>query len=229
MKITVDVKKILPDTHGGTIWAPHVIMDYRLIDVDYLYKDNMAEPACRIENATILAALFTADTCRFVVYRDTGTEWLTSGVTVYGEFAGPTVNTFENQAGGLRKAIETTGAKIETEPDECPESGNIACRLCGGYGNRQYRHFETPDRGMMKTYSVTTRFSFTGKFIVRAETEEEAKKKVLYDCGLVLGRGIHTCRQEGDVDWEFPIHPEKEILNIRQPYKEDDHGKKRKR
>ncbi|MDR2741246.1 MAG: hypothetical protein LBB98_03725 [Treponema sp.] len=82
---------------------------------------------------------------------------------------------------------------------------------------------------MMKTYSVTTRFSFTGKFIVRAETEKEAKEKVLYDCGLALGRGIHTCRQEGDVDWEFPIHPEKEILNIRQPYKEDDNGNKRKR
>ncbi|MDR2741247.1 MAG: hypothetical protein LBB98_03730 [Treponema sp.] len=134
MKITVDVKKILPGTHGETIWAPRVITDYRLIDVDYLYKDNMAEPACRIENAAMLAALFTADTCRFVVYRDVGTEWLTSGVNVYGEFAGPTVNTFENQAGGLRNAMEITGAKIEIEPDEYPEAETLLAAFAEGMG-----------------------------------------------------------------------------------------------
>ena len=121
MKIIVDVKKILPDNHEETIWAPSVIVDYRLIDVDYLYKDNISEPACRIENATILVALFTADTCRFVVYREVGSKWLASGINVYGEFSGPTVNTFEKQADGLRKAMETTGAKIEMEPDEYPE------------------------------------------------------------------------------------------------------------
>jgi hypothetical protein len=121
MKITVDVKKILPDKYGKAIWVSSVIADYRLIDVDYLHKDNISEPARRIENATILAALFTADTCRFVVYREVGSKWLASGINVYGEFSGPMVNTFEKQADGLREAMETTGAKIETEPDEYPE------------------------------------------------------------------------------------------------------------
>jgi hypothetical protein len=65
--------------------------------------------------------LFTADTCRFVIYRDVGTKWLASGINVYGEFSSPAVNTFESQANGLREAMEITGAKIETEPDEYPE------------------------------------------------------------------------------------------------------------
>jgi hypothetical protein len=80
---------------------------------------------------------------------------------------------------------------------------------------------------MMKTYIVKTRFSFTGKFLVKAENEKEARERVMNDCGLVLGGGIHTSRQEGDVDWEFPIHPEKEILNIRKPYRRDNNGKRK--
>jgi hypothetical protein len=134
MKITVDVKKILPDKYGETIWAPSVIADYRLIDVDYLYKDTMSEPAYRIENATILAALFTADTCRFVVYREVETKWLASGINVYGEFSGPNVNTYESQADGLREAMETTGAKIETKPDEYPEVETLLAAFAEAMG-----------------------------------------------------------------------------------------------
>jgi hypothetical protein len=134
MKITVDVKKILPDNHGEAVWTPSVIADYRLIDVDYLYKDNISEPASRIENATILAALFTADTCRFVVYRDVGTKWLASGINVYGEFSGPAVNSFESQANGLREVMETTGAKIETEPDEYPEVETLLAAFAEAMG-----------------------------------------------------------------------------------------------
>lgn len=134
MKITVDVEKILPDKHGEAIWVPSVIADYRLIDVDYLYKDNISEPACRIENATILAALFTSDTCRFVVYRDVGTKCLASGINVCGEFSGPTVNTCESQADGLREAMKTTGAKIETEPDEYPEVETLLAAFAEAMG-----------------------------------------------------------------------------------------------
>jgi hypothetical protein len=134
MKITVDVKKMLSDNHGEAIWAPDIIADYRLIDVDCLYKDNMAEPASRIENATILAALFTADTCRFVVYRDTGRKWLARGINVCGGFSGPAVNTFEKQADGLREAMETTGTKIETEPDEYPEVETLLAAFAEAMG-----------------------------------------------------------------------------------------------
>jgi hypothetical protein len=134
MKITVDVKKILPDNHGEAIWAPGIIADYRLIDVDYLYKDTMAEPASRIENAALLAALFTADTCRFVVYRDMGRKWLACGINVSGEFSGLAGTTFEKQAEGLREAMEASGAKIETEPDEHPEVETLLAAFAEAMG-----------------------------------------------------------------------------------------------
>jgi hypothetical protein len=134
MQITVDVKKMLPDNHGEAIWAPDIIADYRLIDVDYLYRDNLAEPASRIENATILAALFTADTCRFVVYRDTGRKWLARGINVRGGFSGPAVNTFEKQADGLREAMETAGVKIEIEPGEYPEVETLLAAFAEAMG-----------------------------------------------------------------------------------------------
>jgi hypothetical protein len=133
MKITLDVKNI-PLDNRDSIWAPDITHDYRLVDVDYLYKDKMTEPSCRIENATILAALFTADTCRFVVCRDVGGKWLASGINVYGEFAGPTVNTFEKQAYGLREAMEKTGAKIESEPDEYPEVETLLASFAQAMG-----------------------------------------------------------------------------------------------
>jgi hypothetical protein len=134
MRITVDVKKILPDNPGETIWAPGVIADYRLIDVDCLYRDTLADPACRIENAALLAALFTADTCRFVVYRDTGKKWLARGINVSGEFSGSPVTTVEKQAEGLREAMETIGAKIETEPDEYPEVETLLAAFAEAMG-----------------------------------------------------------------------------------------------
>lgn len=67
----------------------------------------------------------------------------------------------------------------------------------------------------MKTYAVKTEFSFTGKFFVNAENKEAAREWVEHCCGLVMGGSIHTCLSEEQVDWEFPAHPEKTILNIR--------------
>jgi hypothetical protein len=123
MKITVDMKKILPDNHGEAIWAPGVIADYRLIDVDYLYRDNMAEPACRIENAVILAALFTADACRFVVYRDIGGKWLASGINVSGEYSGsPGSFLLKLKANRNRKTWLSVAAGLSWDGESIPAS-----------------------------------------------------------------------------------------------------------
>jgi hypothetical protein len=67
---------------------------------------------------------------------------------------------------------------------------------------------------MSKKYAVKTRFHFTGTFFVDADTPEEARECVEKDCGLVLGGKIHTCLSEDEVDWDFPIHPEKQIIHI---------------
>jgi hypothetical protein len=67
---------------------------------------------------------------------------------------------------------------------------------------------------MKKRYAIRTRFTFTGTFLVNADTKAEAKECVKNNCGLDLGGKIHTCLSEEDVDWDFPIHPEKQIIRI---------------
>jgi hypothetical protein len=62
----------------------------------------------------------------------------------------------------------------------------------------------------MATYRVKTRFTFTGTFFVRADSKAEAKRLVKESCGLVLGGGPHASLPSSDVDWDFPVHPEKE-------------------
>jgi hypothetical protein len=62
----------------------------------------------------------------------------------------------------------------------------------------------------MAIYSVKTRFIFTGTFLVRAESKAEAKNLVEENCGLVLGEGPHSSLPSSGVDWDFPVHPEKE-------------------
>jgi hypothetical protein len=77
----------------------------------------------------------------------------------------------------------------------------------------------------MKKFSVKTRFVFTGTFFVNAETETEARKWVEEDCGLVIGGGIHTAgHSQDDVDWDFPVHPEKQLVSIRRKK----HGRNKK-
>jgi hypothetical protein len=62
---------------------------------------------------------------------------------------------------------------------------------------------------MMATYGVKTRFIFTGTFFVRAESKAGAKRLVEESCGLVLGGDPHASLPSSDVDWDFPLHPEK--------------------
>jgi hypothetical protein len=68
---------------------------------------------------------------------------------------------------------------------------------------------------MSKRYAVKTSFTFTGTFFINADTKMEAYERVEKDCGLVIGGKIHTCLAEEDVDWDFPIHPEKVIVKVK--------------
>ena len=62
---------------------------------------------------------------------------------------------------------------------------------------------------MSKSYKVRTKFIFTGEFIVKAESKEQAKEYVEKHCGLVLGGDIHSSLPDEDVNWDFKQHPEK--------------------
>lgn len=63
----------------------------------------------------------------------------------------------------------------------------------------------------MPKYSVETKFIFSGEFIIEAESAKKAKEYVLKHCGLVIGGDIHSSLPEEDIDWDFKVHPEKEI------------------
>jgi hypothetical protein len=68
---------------------------------------------------------------------------------------------------------------------------------------------------MKKKYGVQTRFVFDGVFIIQAENKIRAKEYVEKHCGLVIGRGIHSSLSKEDVDWDFPVHPDKMVTDIR--------------
>ena len=65
-----------------------------------------------------------------------------------------------------------------------------------------------------KVYRVRTQYIFEGVFDVVAESKEEARQKVLQDCGLVMGGSIHSTLPDDEINWAFDIHPNKQIDGI---------------
>ena len=65
-----------------------------------------------------------------------------------------------------------------------------------------------------KVYRARTQFVFKGVFDVVAESKEEARQKVLQNCGLVMSRSIHGTLPNDEINWAFDIHPNKEIGRI---------------
>lgn len=59
-----------------------------------------------------------------------------------------------------------------------------------------------------KVYRVQTRYIFEGVFEVVAESREDARQKVIQDCGLVMGRNIHSTIPDEEINWAFSTHPE---------------------
>ena len=57
-------------------------------------------------------------------------------------------------------------------------------------------------------YRVRMRYIFEGVFEVSAESREEARQKVIQNCGLVMGRNIHSTLPDEEVNWAFSTHPE---------------------
>ena len=59
-----------------------------------------------------------------------------------------------------------------------------------------------------KVYRVRTQYIFEGVFDVVAESKEDARKKVLQNCGLVMGGSIHSTLPDDEVNWAFSTSPE---------------------
>ena len=65
-----------------------------------------------------------------------------------------------------------------------------------------------------KVYRVRTQYVFEGVFDVVAENKEDARKKVLQDCRLVMGGSIHSTLPDDEINWAFDRHPNKRIDRI---------------
>ena len=63
-------------------------------------------------------------------------------------------------------------------------------------------------------YRVRTQYIFEGVFEVVAESKEEARQKVLQNCGLVMGESIHSTLLDDEINWAFDRHPYKRIDRI---------------
>ncbi len=66
----------------------------------------------------------------------------------------------------------------------------------------------------MNKYDVKVRYAFEGTYTVAADDHDEAKRMVSEDCGLVLGGNIHTTLDDEEVDWNFGIHPDMQLLSV---------------
>lgn len=64
----------------------------------------------------------------------------------------------------------------------------------------------------MATYLVKTRFIFEGTFEIIADSRQEAIENVEKHCGLVIGGDIHSSLPDKNINWDFPVHPEKKII-----------------
>ena len=65
-----------------------------------------------------------------------------------------------------------------------------------------------------KVYRVRTQYVFEGVFDVIAESKEEARQKVLQNCGLVMGGSIHCTLPDDEINWAFDRHSNKRISRI---------------
>lgn len=59
-----------------------------------------------------------------------------------------------------------------------------------------------------KVYRVRTQYIFDGVFEVVANSREDARQKVLQDCGLVMGGNIHSLLPDDEINWAFSTHPD---------------------
>ena len=65
-----------------------------------------------------------------------------------------------------------------------------------------------------KVYRVRTQYIFDGVFDVVAESKEEARQKVIQDCGMVMGGNVHNTLPDEEINWAFDRHPNKRTDRI---------------
>ena len=59
-----------------------------------------------------------------------------------------------------------------------------------------------------KVYRVRTQYVFYGVFEVAAESREDARQKVIQDCGMVMVGNVHSSLTDEEINWAYSIHPD---------------------
>ena len=74
-----------------------------------------------------------------------------------------------------------------------------------------------------KVYRVRMQYIFEGVFDVVADNKEEARQKILQNCGLVMGGSIHSTLPDDEIifssnalnnSWAFSTHSEVKTKRI---------------
>jgi hypothetical protein len=63
-------------------------------------------------------------------------------------------------------------------------------------------------------YNAQVQFISNGIVVVKAENEEDAMNAIINDFGLTINN-FHTSNDESIIDWEFSMHPDKSIVQIK--------------
>ena len=72
-------------------------------------------------------------------------------------------------------------------------------------------------------YRIRMRYIFEGVYELISESKEDARQKVLQNCGLVMGGSIHSSLPDDEINfssnalnnsWAFDRHPNKRIDRI---------------
>ena len=59
-----------------------------------------------------------------------------------------------------------------------------------------------------RIYRVRTQYVFEGVFEVVAESREDARQKVIQDCGMVMDGNVHSTLPDEEINWAFSTHPD---------------------
>lgn len=59
-----------------------------------------------------------------------------------------------------------------------------------------------------KVYRVRTQYVFYGVFEVAAESREDARQKVIQDCGMVMVGNVHSSLLDEEINWAYSTHPD---------------------
>ena len=74
-----------------------------------------------------------------------------------------------------------------------------------------------------RVYKIRTQYIFEGVFEVVTESREDARQKVIQDCGMVMGGNVHNTLPDDEINfssnalnnsWAFDRHPNKRIDRI---------------